>query len=176
MFNMLKYDNIYHTYVKSAVMWKSWANLETCIKIIFWDENFSKYAQLFLDMINFLSGWNISLSGPNCNLQEKLPLSIMKSIPCQPWKHLYQSWKHSINEALLPIMWLLMISCCLSVRFQDSTDLFYMSRAECSGKDVIKSSASHCSDFTVWIWSQLLLKTHWDSRTASSVKMMMCWE
>src|SRR5947207_109029 len=30
-------------------------------------------------MINFLSGWNIFLSGSNCNPQEKLPLSITKT-------------------------------------------------------------------------------------------------
>src|SRR5436190_23893287 len=80
-------------------------------------------------------------------------ISTTKSCPCQPRKHPYQQpQKHPYtltNKALLPIMWLLAASCCLSVRFRDPTDLFYMSRAECSGTGLVKSSASCCSGFSV---------------------------
>src|SRR5204862_2210214 len=67
---------------------------------------------------------------------EKHPLPTMKT-PLPTTK--------TPNGALLPIMWLLAASCCLSVRFQDPTDLFYMLRAECSGTGAVKGSVSRCS-------------------------------
>ncbi len=46
------------------------------------------------------------------------------------------------NGALLPILWLLAASCCLSVRVQGPKDLFYVSRTKSLVKGFFKSPVS----------------------------------
>ena len=78
----------------------------------------------------------------------KIRISTTKSIPCQ-WKASPANHENiSTNGALLPILWLLAASCCLSVGCQDPTDLFYMSRAESSGKGSVKSLTLPCPGST----------------------------